>query len=87
MRDSTNTVESSSTSSSSSSQSSRNQGGGSSHSVDVWVSKALACEHLSEEELRSLCEYVKNILVEESNVQPVASPVREKREKHIYIII
>ena len=33
------------------------------------------CQYLEEDELRELCEYVKTILVEESNVQPVASPV------------
>ena len=33
------------------------------------------CEALEEEELKALCEHVKEILVEESNVQPVNSPV------------
>ena len=33
------------------------------------------CEPLEESELESLCGYVKEVLVEESNVQPVCSPV------------
>ena len=33
------------------------------------------CEPLEESELESLCGYVKELLVEESNVQPVSSPV------------
>jgi serine/threonine-protein phosphatase 6 catalytic subunit len=33
------------------------------------------CEPLEESELESLCSYVKEVLVEESNVQPVCSPV------------
>ena len=32
-------------------------------------------KHLSEHDLRRVCELVKEILVEESNVQPVSSPV------------
>lgn len=33
------------------------------------------CEPLEESELEALCGYVKEVLVEESNVQPVNSPV------------
>ena len=32
-------------------------------------------QYLAEDDLRRVCEIVKEILVEESNVQPVASPV------------
>ncbi|KAF9593156.1 hypothetical protein IFM89_020452 [Coptis chinensis] len=43
--------------------------------LDLWISKVKAGQHLMEDELQLLCEYVKEILIEESNVQPVHSPV------------
>ncbi|CAN7117789.1 unnamed protein product [Brassica rapa subsp. narinosa] len=43
--------------------------------LDQWISKVKDGQHLSEDELQLLCEYVKEILIEESNVQPVNSPV------------
>ncbi|XP_056856955.1 phytochrome-associated serine/threonine-protein phosphatase 3-like [Raphanus sativus] len=43
--------------------------------LDQWISKVKDAQHLSEDELHLLCEYVKEILIEESNVQPVNSPV------------
>lgn len=43
--------------------------------MDAWIEKVRNCEHLSENELKSLCDKVKEILMEESNVQPVHSPV------------
>ncbi|XP_078164055.1 phytochrome-associated serine/threonine-protein phosphatase isoform X2 [Carex rostrata] len=43
--------------------------------LDLWISKVKEGQHLAEHELQSLCEYVKEILIEESNVQPVNSPV------------
>ncbi|KAK1304997.1 Phytochrome-associated serine/threonine-protein phosphatase [Acorus calamus] len=43
--------------------------------LDLWISKVKEGNHLSEDELQLLCEYVKEILIEESNVQPVNSPV------------
>ncbi|WIA30754.1 hypothetical protein OEZ86_000817 [Tetradesmus obliquus] len=43
--------------------------------LDKWIEKVKRCEYLAEDELKSLCEYVKEILVEESNVQPVHGPV------------
>jgi serine/threonine-protein phosphatase 6 catalytic subunit len=39
------------------------------------ISQIKRCEPLEERELESLCGYVKEVLVEESNVQPVCSPV------------
>lgn len=58
----------SASSSSSSSSSTR-------HPVDGWIEKVRRCEHLTEVELKQLCDMVKEILLEESNVQPVNSPV------------
>ncbi|KAF9620629.1 hypothetical protein IFM89_013655 [Coptis chinensis] len=43
--------------------------------LDLWISKGKEAQHLMEDELQLLCEYVKEILIEESNVQPVHSPV------------
>eukprot|EP00891_Asterochloris_glomerata_P007315 jgi/Astpho2/7315/fgenesh1_pg.00113_%23_110_t len=43
--------------------------------LDKWIEKLQRAEHLAEDELKALCEYIKEILVEESNVQPVNSPV------------
>lgn len=45
------------------------------HPVDGWIEKVRGCNHLSEVELKQLCDMVKEILLEESNVQPVNSPV------------
>ena len=35
----------------------------------------MQCQHLSEHDIKSLCNKVRNILMEESNIQPVSSPV------------
>jgi serine/threonine-protein phosphatase 6 catalytic subunit len=43
--------------------------------LDLWIANVKEGQHLAEHELQSLCEYVKEILMEESNVQPVNSPV------------
>jgi len=43
--------------------------------VEGWIEKVKACQHLNEIELKQLCDMVKEILMEESNVQPVNSPV------------
>jgi serine/threonine-protein phosphatase 6 catalytic subunit len=43
--------------------------------LDKWISKVLKCDYLLENELKQLCNLVKTILIEESNVQPVSSPV------------
>ncbi|KAK2079311.1 Phytochrome-associated serine/threonine-protein phosphatase 1 [Prototheca wickerhamii] len=46
-----------------------------SKSLDVWLEKLQNSQYLAEEELKALCDMVKEILVEESNVQPVNTPV------------
>lgn len=43
--------------------------------LDCWLEKVKRSEYLAEDELKALCDYVKEVLVEESNVQPVNSPV------------
>merc|ERR1711966_457663 len=49
--------------------------GGPSMDLDKWIETVKTTQHLEENELKMLCEYVKEILVEESNVQPVPAPV------------
>ena len=39
------------------------------------ISRLMQCKPLSEQEVRVLCEKAKEILMEESNVQPFKSPV------------
>ncbi|KVI08294.1 serine/threonine-protein phosphatase PP2A-2 catalytic subunit-like isoform X1 [Cynara cardunculus var. scolymus] len=43
--------------------------------VDEYISQLMQCKPLSEQEVRVLCEKAKEILMVESNVQPVKSPV------------
>jgi hypothetical protein len=41
---------------------------------DVWLSMLYEGKCLPERDLRIACEMVKELLIEESNVQPVAAP-------------
>ena len=43
--------------------------------VDSWLATVMDCGLLPERDLRMLCEKVKEILIEESNIQPVSAPV------------
>lgn len=43
--------------------------------IDKYLSDLLECKCLHERDLRLVCEKAKEILLEESNVQPVCSPV------------
>lgn len=43
--------------------------------IEKWLSMAKEGKVLPERDLRILCEKIKEILIEESNVQPVSSPV------------
>jgi len=43
--------------------------------LDQWVAKLRECNYLPEQDIKQLCEMVKELLLEESNVQPVSSPV------------
>jgi len=42
---------------------------------DAWIEQIKQCKYLQESDLKKLCETVKELLLEESNVQPVSSPV------------
>jgi len=43
--------------------------------LDKWIEILKDCNTLNEQEMKQLCEIVKELLLEESNVQPVTSPV------------
>ena len=43
--------------------------------LDKWIESIRRCELLPERDLKHLCEYVKELMLEESTVQAVASPV------------
>lgn len=43
--------------------------------LDSWIEQLLECKHLSESQMTTLCAKVTEILIEESNVQPVSTPV------------
>ena len=43
--------------------------------LDQHIAKLLKCEPLAEADVKALCEKAKEILSEESNVQPVRCPV------------
>ncbi|KAH3677572.1 hypothetical protein WICPIJ_008979 [Wickerhamomyces pijperi] len=42
---------------------------------DKWLEQIKKCQALSESDMKQLCELVKELLMEESNIQPVQSPV------------
>ncbi|KAI9774340.1 MAG: hypothetical protein M1840_004234 [Geoglossum simile] len=42
---------------------------------DEWLEMAKQCKYLPESEMKRLCEIVKECLMEESNIQPVRTPV------------
>ena len=43
--------------------------------LDRWIEQVKRVEYLPENDLKKLCEYVKELMLEESNVQPVYGPV------------
>ncbi|MEW5302050.1 MAG: hypothetical protein WDW36_004861 [Sanguina aurantia] len=43
--------------------------------LDGWIAKLMKCETLTEAEVKQVCERAKEILADESNVQPVRCPV------------
>ncbi|KAK2156201.1 hypothetical protein LSH36_219g01058 [Paralvinella palmiformis] len=43
--------------------------------IDKWLEITRDCKYLPEHNLKKLCEYVSELLLEESNVQPVSTPV------------
>jgi hypothetical protein len=45
------------------------------YDVDKWIDQLKKCEYIKESEVKALCTRAKEILLEESNVQNVESPV------------
>lgn len=43
--------------------------------LDEWLEEAKRCHYLPESVMKQLCEMVKEVLMEESNIQPVVTPV------------
>jgi len=43
--------------------------------LDEWLEEAKQCHYLPEPVMKQLCEIVKEVLMEESNIQPVVAPV------------
>ncbi|KAK9414837.1 putative Calcineurin-like phosphoesterase [Seiridium unicorne] len=43
--------------------------------LDEWLEEAKQCHYLPEPVMKQLCEIVKEVLMEESNIQPVVTPV------------
>lgn len=43
--------------------------------LDNWIEIAKECKYLPENDLKKLCDIVSEIMLEESNVQPVSTPV------------
>jgi hypothetical protein len=44
-------------------------------SVDTWLASLKDAKCIPEKDLRTLCERVKELLIEENNAQPVRAPV------------
>jgi serine/threonine-protein phosphatase PP1-1 len=42
---------------------------------DHWLEQIKQCKFLPEKDMKQLCERVKELLMEESNIQPVSAPV------------
>ena len=49
---------------------------------DKWIATLLTCQHLPENDMKLLCDRVRSILLEESNIQPVKSPVTVCGDMH-----
>ncbi|KAF7312382.1 Serine/threonine-protein phosphatase [Mycena indigotica] len=45
------------------------------HEIDAWIEQLSACKQLTEADVKKLCDKAREILMEESNVQPVRCPV------------
>ena len=43
--------------------------------LDKWIEIVKECRYLPENDLKKLCDLVCEILLEESNIQPVSTPV------------
>ena len=53
---------------------------GNKYDLDQWIEQLKKCEYIKESEVKVLCQRAKEILIEESNVQNVESPVTVRRQ-------
>jgi hypothetical protein len=51
-------------------------------SIEAWYESALNCKPITESSVRSLCNMVKGVLAEESNIVSVDSPVNIAGDVH-----
>lgn len=54
--------------------------------LDSWVEIARKCKYLPENDLKQLCDIVCDLLLEESNIQPVSTPVTVCGDIHGQVI-
>lgn len=54
--------------------------------VDKWIDIVKECKYLPENELKKLCDIVCDILLEETNIQPVSTPVTVCGDIHGQVI-
>lgn len=54
--------------------------------LDKWIEIAKKCKYLPENDLKKLCDIVCEILIEESNVQPINLPVTVCGDIHGQVI-
>ena len=47
--------------------------------INQWIEQLKKCEYIKESEVKALCNKAKEILIQESNVQHVESPVTVSR--------
>ena len=52
--------------------------------INQWIEQLKRCEYIKESEVKALCNKAKEILIQESNVQHVESPVTVSRDRNLY---
>jgi serine/threonine-protein phosphatase 4 catalytic subunit len=50
--------------------------------INQWIEQLKRCEYIKESEVKALCTRAKEILIEESNVQHVESPVTVSKQAY-----
>lgn len=50
--------------------------------INLWIEQLKRCEYIKESEVKALCNRAKEILIQESNVQHVESPVTVRKLGH-----
>ena len=51
--------------------------------INQWIEQLKRCEYIKESEVKALCNKAKEILIQESNVQHVESPVTVSRDRKL----